>query len=317
MAENCQTPPGLAPILIMQPLRAPDEQHPRGRPAHHRETTVRTFDDSQTEALLSTPAVALGRDASVESERADFAAAARRSQYLAEPSPASASSLVISVAIISDDSLVEAALRARLRGGPEPGPLLSLVDDPRRASVLVWDARSVEHDEEGLPILPMAAREPTRPDLRLESETSTPSVVALLPDGDIDPLPLLAAGVRGLVARDASPSRLRAAIEAVHRGLTVLDEDPGDALIAAWSPEPSVEAPPVRRRAAADDLTPREREVLTLLADGLSNRAIADSLGISAHTVKFHVDGLLDKLAARSRTHAVVEAVRRGLLELA
>ena len=53
-----------------------------------------------------------------------------------------------------------------------------------------------------------------------------------------------------------------------------------------------------------------------LLADGLSNRSIAQQLGISAHTVKFHVDALLDKLSARSRTQVVVKAVRQGLLEL-
>jgi two-component system nitrate/nitrite response regulator NarL len=251
---------------------------------------VRTFDDSLTEALLNTSTVAVP-----------------------EVLVPAANALMISVAIVSDDSLVEAALRARLRGGPDPGPLLALVDDPRHAAVLVWDARAVEHDDEGLPVLPMAAREPVRTTLGLKPE-SPPHVVALLPHADIDPLPLLAAGVRGLVARDASPSRLRAAIEAVHRGLTVLDEDPADGLIAAWSPEPTAEAAPSRRR--LDALTPREHEVLTLQADGLSNRAIADALGISAHTVKFHVDGLLDKLGARSRTHAVVEAVRRGLLEL-
>lgn len=250
---------------------------------------MRTFDDSHTEALLQSTAVALAREA-------------------APARPAPDVQLVITVAVVSDDSLVDAALRARLRSGSEPGPLLTLVEDPRRAHVLIWDARVVEQDDEGLPVLPIAAREapPSRPGA---ATTPAPAVVALLANGDVDPLPLLAAGVRGLLARDASPTRLRAAIEAVHRGLTVLDEDPGDALIAAWSPE----APTPRR---ADELTPREREVLTLLADGLSNRAIGEALGISAHTVKFHVDGLLDKLSARSRTHAVVEAVRRGLLDL-
>jgi two-component system nitrate/nitrite response regulator NarL len=298
--------PWQTPLVGAYPVMAGMQQLPASgesldwTPTATARPTVRTFDDSQTEALLNTSTVALGRDSGSEI------------QVGLVPSTA----LMISVAIISDDSLVEAALRARLRGGPGPGLLLALVDDPRHASVLVWDARAVEHDEEGLPVLPMAAREPVRPTLALKTETP-PSVVALLPDGDIDPLPLLAAGVRGLVARDASPSRLRAAIEAVHRGLIVLDEDPGDALIAAWSPEPIVEAAPNRGRAGVDDLTPREHEVLTLLADGLSNRAIADALRISAHTVKFHVDGLLDKLSARSRTHAVVEAVRRGLLELA
>lgn len=252
------------------------------------ETTVRTFDDSHTEALLQSTAVALAREA-------------------APARPAPELPLVITVGVLSDDSLVDAALRARLRSGSEPGPLLTLIEDARRAHVLIWDARLVELDDGGLPSLPLAARElPTRPGAQ---SNPPPAVIALLGSGDVDPLPLLAAGVRGLLARDASPARLRAAIEAVHRGLTVLDEDPGDALIAAWSPEA-----PIPRR--ADELTPREREVLTLLADGLSNRAIGEVLGISAHTVKFHVDGLLDKLSARSRTHAVVEAVRRGLLEL-
>jgi DNA-binding CsgD family transcriptional regulator len=63
-------------------------------------------------------------------------------------------------------------------------------------------------------------------------------------------------------------------------------------------------------------LTPRELEVLTLLAEGLSNKAIARRLGISVHTAKFHVGALIDKLDAVGRTDAVAQAARRGVIHL-
>jgi len=63
-------------------------------------------------------------------------------------------------------------------------------------------------------------------------------------------------------------------------------------------------------------LTPREREVLTLLAEGASNKTIARRLGISVHTAKFHVGSLIDKLDASGRTDAVTHAARRGVIEL-
>ena len=63
-------------------------------------------------------------------------------------------------------------------------------------------------------------------------------------------------------------------------------------------------------------LTPRELEVLTLLAEGMSNKAIARRLGISVHTVKFHVGALIDKLDAVGRTDAVAHAARRGVIHL-
>jgi DNA-binding CsgD family transcriptional regulator len=71
--------------------------------------------------------------------------------------------------------------------------------------------------------------------------------------------------------------------------------------------------------AAVDDdvlLTPRELEVLTLLAEGMSNKAIARRLGISVHTAKFHVGAVMDKLDAVGRTDAVAHAVRRGVIHL-
>jgi DNA-binding NarL/FixJ family response regulator len=66
--------------------------------------------------------------------------------------------------------------------------------------------------------------------------------------------------------------------------------------------------------ASGEPLSAREREVLALLAEGLGNKAIAARLGISSHTVKFHVAAILDKLGAGTRAEAVTVGVRRGLL---
>jgi len=78
------------------------------------------------------------------------------------------------------------------------------------------------------------------------------------------------------------------------------------AMVAAGATEPDPEAP----------LTPREFEVLTLLAEGASNKMIARRLGISVHTAKFHVGQLLDKLDATGRTDAVAHAARQGVIHL-
>jgi DNA-binding NarL/FixJ family response regulator len=105
--------------------------------------------------------------------------------------------------------------------------------------------------------------------------------------------------------RDAMPAELDAAVRAVAAGMIVL--------------HPSFAA--ITRDAAASaevdtPVTAREREVLRLLADGLTNKAIARTLGISEHTAKFHVGALIAKLGAHSRTEAVTAAARRGLLSL-
>lgn len=76
------------------------------------------------------------------------------------------------------------------------------------------------------------------------------------------------------------------------------------------------EAPETDRASADQPLTPRELEVLAAIADGASNKMIARRLGISFHTVKFHVASILEKLDAESRAEAVAEAARRGLVML-
>lgn len=130
-------------------------------------------------------------------------------------------------------------------------------------------------------------------------------VVALLAE-TADAGLVWASGVRALLPRDAAPGQLVAAAQAVVQGLTVLAPGFAAALLT----------PGVETAVPDNDLTPRETEVLQLLAEGLTNRAIAARLGISEHTVKFHVNALMSKLHAQSRTDAVVRATRLGLLLL-
>jgi two-component system, NarL family, nitrate/nitrite response regulator NarL len=115
---------------------------------------------------------------------------------------------------------------------------------------------------------------------------------------------LIAGGMRGVIDRSASPKRIHAALRAVGEGLLVWDSMVSTALAPRESEE------------IAEPLTAREHEVLELLSSGLTNKEIAQRLGITEHTVKFHVNAILGKLAAETRTEAVVQAARRGLIVL-
>lgn len=121
----------------------------------------------------------------------------------------------------------------------------------------------------------------------------------------------LRAGIRAILPRQASASALLAAVEAAAAGLVVLPRDMLDSLLSALSSN-SRDLPAVPHQA----LTPREIEVLGMLAEGLGNKTIAWRLGISEHTVKFHVGSILAKLNASSRTEAVTLGIRQGLIML-
>ena len=132
-------------------------------------------------------------------------------------------------------------------------------------------------------------------------------IVLLLPDPDAARLHQ-SGGAHGLLLRTNEGATLAAALRAVACGLMVFDP-PITPLLSA-PPTRAAEAYPV------EALTPREQEVLQGLAQGLSNKLIARQLAISEHTVKFHVNAILGKLGAQSRTDAVVRATRAGLLLL-
>jgi len=197
--------------------------------------------------------------------------------------------------VVADDPLARGGLAALLAAQPGVVVTAQVASADRWARILeAYDPEVAAWDLGG------AASGERLPDL----ERIGIPVLALAPDEERAG-EALAMGARGALFRDADGPRLAAALAAVARGLVVVDE----ALAEPW-----------RRRgagpAAVEALTPREREVLDLLAEGLSNRRIGERLGIGERTAKFHVNAILAKLGAETRTEAVVIAVRLGLITL-
>jgi NarL family two-component system response regulator YdfI len=120
----------------------------------------------------------------------------------------------------------------------------------------------------------------------------------------------LRAGVCAVLPGDISQDQLVAALEAAAAGLIVMHPTEVGAMF------PAAESASRPFAELAEPLTPRESEVLQMLASGLANKEIAARLAISDHTVKFHVASILGKLGAGSRTEAVSLGIRRGLVLL-
>ncbi len=110
-----------------------------------------------------------------------------------------------------------------------------------------------------------------------------------------------------ILPRESDPDAFASALYAIDFGLIALD--PSLRLL----PVAALELPLM---ADAIPITPRENEVLQLLAQGMTNKAIAHELGITEHTVKFHVNAIMGKLGAQSRTEAVVRATQLGIITL-
>jgi NarL family two-component system response regulator YdfI len=142
-------------------------------------------------------------------------------------------------------------------------------------------------------VLAIAAESPP---IRLVAAESNPTWVS----------DALRAGVRGVIPRDAPESEIITAIEAAASGLIVLHPQSLDAALANR----------VSVGARTEELSPREIEVLRLIAEGASNKTIAWRLNISEHTVKFHVNSIFSKMGVSSRTEAVMAGLRAGLVPL-
>jgi two-component system, NarL family, response regulator YdfI len=120
----------------------------------------------------------------------------------------------------------------------------------------------------------------------------------------------LALGVQGILPLSASADEIVSAVKAADRGLVVLHPD----ISRDWFEE--YLQPTAENEAQGEPLTHRELEVLTLLAQGIGNKAIAAQLMLSEHTIKFHVGTIFEKLRVSSRTEAVSIGIRRGLIML-
>lgn len=113
------------------------------------------------------------------------------------------------------------------------------------------------------------------------------------------------AGACGFVLKTASAQELVTVIRSAHAGRRLMSPEVTDAVIKAE-----------QARAPGQDLTARERQILTLLARGQSNQAIADELAVSVPTVKFHITNILDKLHADNRTEAVLTALKHHIVAI-
>src|SRR5262245_29949815 len=190
--------------------------------------------------------------------------------------------------------LIRASPRAlaNTRGLLETDPAIAIVTDPSKADVTLLDLPE-RHD----PSLPPLPSNGTRL-LILIAESAPASLMAEV-----------MASEASVVTDAVSREQLVSALRAVAGGLVVRNR----ATVPAALP---LRARPVPTDEQSDALTPREHDILRLLGDGLANRDIAESLGLSDHTVKFHLRSIFAKLGAHSRTEAVSAAVRRGLLLL-
>lgn len=145
----------------------------------------------------------------------------------------------------------------------------------------------------------------------LDAELHDLAVVVLIDDPQGDrAIEALRSGIQGVLPLEVTAEEIVAAVEAVAAGLVVVHPDLIDLLLLT---PPATRVLPGELNQA---LTPREIEVLGMLAEGLGNKTIARRLGISEHTVKFHVSSIFSKLNVSSRTEAVTLGARQGLIML-
>ncbi len=219
---------------------------------------------------------------------------------------------VTRVLVVAGSAVVRAGLEALVASSPA----LSVVGSVSGVAALGRAVDSLQphvvllelepHEDDPAPALLALAASPP-------SASTTPAVVVLADDPRGEwAVEALRSGVRAMLPREATAAEIVAAVDAAAAGLVVLHPS-AVGLLLPLLPTPVRAAAPLASNAA---LTPREVEVLGMLAEGLGNKIIARRLGISEHTIKFHVGSIFGKLGASSRTEAVTLGARQGLIML-
>jgi DNA-binding NarL/FixJ family response regulator len=186
--------------------------------------------------------------------------------------------------VVVDVAIDDPALAQRTRALVRANPMLRLGEDDTIPAVRIRDA-GPEDDEDA-------------------------AVIVLTDRGGA--VKALEAGAAGVLPRHTGGRVLGAAISAAAAGLTVVAGQFRDLIVEGTETAIALDAGDAEP--ASSDLTPRERQVLELLARGASNKAIARRLEITPHTAKFHVAAIVAKLGATGRTDAVARAMRLGLV---
>ena len=135
------------------------------------------------------------------------------------------------------------------------------------------------------------------------------SVMILTEDPESLAVDVLGSGLRAILPRYATPEEIITAIQAAATGLVALHPEVFDSMLSRIRPGQQSELDP-----SGQILTPREIEVLRMIAEGLGNKEIASKLSISDHTVKFHISSIFAKLGASNRAEAVTLGIRHGLI---
>jgi two-component system nitrate/nitrite response regulator NarL len=197
------------------------------------------------------------------------------------------------------------AMRAGLRVLLEDAPGLTIAGEAESILTTVEWAQSA-HPQAIVYDLALEVDEELSGLWRLRREAPRVAVLALAESGSNGKmLAALQAGARGCLPKTVSSAELAEALADVAAGETIVPS----AATAALLEQLRGEATPIA-------LSPRETDVLRGVAAGLTNKAIAIKLGISEHTVKFHLGGAMSKLGAASRAEAVASAIRRGLISV-
>jgi DNA-binding NarL/FixJ family response regulator len=213
---------------------------------------------------------------------------------------------MIRVLIVASSSISQSGLESLLRASTSL-QVVRVVSDFGQLS------ENVEELQPDVLIAEITGQDRTLPEEILKlSEEAPVAIVLLVDDANTErDVEAFRNGVRAVLPRNMSPGGIVAAVEAVGAGLSVLLPDGLDTLLRESTASHRAVSPPL-----VEALTPREIEVLGMMVEGWGNKEISTRLGISEHTVKFHVASIMGKLNASSRTEAVTSGIRHGLIML-